>query len=154
MSPRATPRLAAVAAAAAVTSACASVPPSAAPPQALQLSPGVWRLSSAAAWRPAATLDALRRAADLTLAQGGDWFRVRDRQRGPDGDGWGFGEGVGDAGDTLSDPGPLAVSTLEIEIGRGPKPTADPDAYDARSVEAGTRGVRPGPPPPTGASRA
>ena len=109
------------------------------PPQALNISPGVWRLTSAAGGQSRAGLRVLRRAADLTLAQGGDWFRVLDRERGADGESYDFESGSSDAGDLLSSPGPLALATVEIEIGRGPKPT-DQDVYDAHQVaDAGGR---------------
>ena len=110
--------------------------------QALNISPGVWRLTSAAGDQPRASLRVLRRAADLTLAQGGEWFRVLDRERGAQGESYDFESGSSDAGDLLSSPGPEALATLEIEIGRGPKPI-DRDVYDARQVAGGEHGGRP-----------
>ena len=94
---------------------------------------------------------ALRRAAELTLAQGGDWFEVTQRyiDGRPDSaggvrpsvsigagsgryGGWSSsGVGVG-VGLDLSGPQPTAT-TLEILIGRGPRPDRR-EAYDAREV--------------------
>lgn len=110
-------------------------------PQALNLSPGVWRLTSAAGGQSRAGLRVLRRAADLTLAEGGDWFRVLDRERGSEGESYDFESGSSDAGDLLSSPGPAALATIEIEIGRGPKPQ-DRDVYDAHQVAGGAGGMR------------
>ncbi|MBE7217369.1 MAG: hypothetical protein INR64_02760 [Caulobacteraceae bacterium] len=134
-------RAVAAAACLALLGACASYQPIS-QPRALNIAPGVWRLSTRGAWAPGAQVGALRRAADLTLAEGGDWFRVLDRERGSDGDDWGFGSGSTDVGDNLSDPGAYALSTLEIEIGHGSKPEGR-DVYDARQVAASTRGAAP-----------
>ena len=89
---------------------------------------------------------ALLRAADLTLADGYDWFQVADRntsQTGPR-NGPQFSVGVG--GGSFGGRGGLGVSlgksfdlgggpplsqTLEIVMGKGPLPR---DAYDAREV--------------------
>ena len=146
---RPSPLAAAVAGALALAAAlplagCASYQPIP-QPRALNIAPDVWRVSSEAYGARGAGLTALKRAADLTLAEGGDWFRVLSRERGADGEGYGFSEGSGDVSDLLSDPGPYAVSTLEIEIGRGPAPS-ERDAYDAHAV-AGRLGGGPPPPP-------
>ena len=122
-------------------------------PQALNIAPGVWRLTTVSGWAYGAQVGALRRAAALTLAEGGDWFRVLDREGGSQGDGYGFGSGSSDVGDNLSDPGAYALSTLEIEIGRGPRPE-DRNVYDAHQVDASGRGGRVMRTPPTPASRA
>ena len=93
---------------------------------------------------------ALLRAADLTLAQGYDWFRVTNRYSHPGGGGAGpfvslggggasFGRGgaVGVGGGVGFDlgGGPRASQTLEIVMGTGARPD-EPDAYDARQVRA------------------
>lgn len=117
--------------------ACAGYAPPPQPPP-LALSPNVWRLSALASDQPVARLRALRRAARLTLQQGGDWFRVLDREHGSEGESWDFQSGSADADDLLSDPGPAAVATLEFEVGRGPSPGGR-DVYDARQVDAGAR---------------
>jgi hypothetical protein len=94
---------------------------------------------------------ALRRAAELTLAEGADWFEVTRRyvDGRPDSaggvrpsvsigagsgryGGWSTsGVGVG-VGLDLSGPQPTST-TLEILIGRGPRPDRR-DAYDAHEV--------------------
>jgi len=90
---------------------------------------------------------ALLRAADLTLAQGYDWFRVADRVTGSAGGGGsrlslgvgggdygrhgGVGLSVGKSFDLSG--GPALVQTLEIVMGRGAAPR-DPDVYDARAI--------------------
>lgn len=94
---------------------------------------------------------ALRRAAELALGQGGDWFEVTQRyiDGRPDSAGgvrpsvsvgassgrygrWSTsGVGVG-VGLDLSGPQPTST-TLEILIGRGPRPDRR-EAYDAREV--------------------
>lgn len=92
---------------------------------------------------------ALLRAAQLALAEGYDWFRVTDRdtrQTGYSGatlgvgvGGMSFGRhsatgvGVSSGGIPLGG-GPILAATLEVLMGKGPKPT-DSDVYDARGVE-------------------
>ena len=85
---------------------------------------------------------AIRRAAELTLAKGYDWFRIADRQvEGAPGGGLrpdvsvgiggaDFGGGIG-----LSFPagGRAVTVTLEILMAHGAAP-GEPDAYDAREV--------------------
>jgi hypothetical protein len=94
----------------------------------------------------------LLRAAELALADGYDWFRVTDRftrQTGYAGSslsvgvgGMSFGRhsatsiGVG-TGVPLSG-GPALAATLEVLMGRGPKP-ADEGVYDARGVQHAIR---------------
>jgi hypothetical protein len=92
---------------------------------------------------------ALLRAADLTLAQGYDWFRVTDRydqaqpsggpyvSLGGGGGGFGRGSAVGVGGDVGFDlsGGPKLTRTLDILMGKGAAP-ADADVYDARQVRA------------------
>ena len=95
---------------------------------------------------------ALLRAAQLTLDQGNDWFRVTDRHRdarppsGPilsigvggssygrhGGSGWDVGTGVPLGG------GAIFSVTLEIALGKGPRPE-QADAYDARDVQKSVR---------------
>ncbi len=97
---------------------------------------------------PARVADlALRRAAELTVARGYDWFRVTQRYSdgraggGPvvslgaggasfgGGSAFGLGGGVGfDLGG-----GPRVSQTLEILMNHGAAPR-EPDAYDARAV--------------------
>ena len=140
--------------------ACATPQPTlyqaAAGPQAMgfsdyRIEPGRYRVTFRGA--PGASAEqvadyALRRAADLTLADGYDWFQVSERfirQAGPDnsprvslglgGGNGGYRGGVGvGLGTTFSLGGgaPLAA-TLEIFMGRGDKPPGL-DAYDARGV--------------------
>ncbi len=91
---------------------------------------------------------ALLRAADLTLADGYDWFRISDRnfqQAGPR-PGPNFSVGVGGgsfggrSGVGLSlgrsfdlGGGPALAQTLEIVMGKGSAPK-DADIYDAREI--------------------
>jgi hypothetical protein len=101
---------------------------------------------------------ALRRAADLAVQQGYDWFRVYDRMmegqpdRGPRmsvgvgggssdyswrrGGGTSVGVGLGTSFNLGG--GPSVTATLEVLMGRGPKPA---DAYDAREIQRSV-GVR------------
>ncbi len=97
---------------------------------------------------------ALRRAAEVTLETGDEWFRVvngyTDREaRGRSGSsvsvggssgsyGSGVGVGVG-FGIPIGGSQEKTRESLEIVTGSGPKPDA-PDAYDARSVLANTSG--------------
>ncbi len=94
---------------------------------------------------------ALRRAADLTLAQGYDWFEVVSRSddvssgRGVGsglnvgvGGGSGGGGSFGGASVGLSFPlgggsGGAATTSVEVRMGRGERPDR-PTAYDAREV--------------------
>jgi hypothetical protein len=95
---------------------------------------------------------ALRRAADLALADGYDWFQVYDRQMSGHGGhgpyvslgvgGASFGHssatGVGvSSGFDLSGP-PSMTASLEVVMGRGPRPPG-PDVYDARGVQQSIR---------------
>ena len=95
---------------------------------------------------------ALLRAAQLTVDQGNDWFRITDRQRGArppsgpllsvgiggssfgrhGGSGWDVGTGVPLGG------GAIYAVTLEIAMGKGPRPE-QADAYDARDVQKSVR---------------
>lgn len=95
---------------------------------------------------------AIRRAAELTLAKGYDWFRVADRQvegspggglrpdvsvgiGGADfggGRGGGFGAGGG-VGFSFPAGGRAVTVTLEVLMAHGAAPR-EPDAYDAREV--------------------
>ena len=92
---------------------------------------------------------ALRRAAEITLREGGDWFQVVSRSRdgndrnpmgvgGSVGQSWGSGgfsaTGVGVGIRFDGNAGEKEVS-LEILIRSGPRPD-DPRAYDARAVLA------------------
>jgi hypothetical protein len=92
---------------------------------------------------------ALRHAADLTLADGYDWFRVSQRTVDWDGrdSGSRFRVGVGSAsfgghsalsvglGTAFSlGGGPALTATIEVLMGKGPKPQ-DGDVYDALGVQ-------------------
>jgi hypothetical protein len=93
---------------------------------------------------------ALRRAADLTLQEGYEWFEVVSRMDNQDGDRGGTGMSVGVGGSSgsygsstgvgvgLSFPiggggGAATTTTLEILMGRGERPDR-PSVYDAMSV--------------------
>jgi hypothetical protein len=95
---------------------------------------------------------ALRRAADLAVADGYDWFRVYDRSMtGQGGHGPYVSLGVGGAsfghtsasgvgvssGFDLSGP-PAMTASMEVVMGRGPRPDG-PDVYDARGVQQSIR---------------
>ncbi|MEO0399847.1 MAG: hypothetical protein AAF224_10565 [Pseudomonadota bacterium] len=114
---------------------------------------------------------ALRRAAELALANGYDWFRVVGsdlavEERGGVGLGAGVGSGrvgrrggvgVGVGGD-LGTIGARRFFTARIQVlmGNGEKPAGDPSAFDAQSVlDAGDAFVAPrGPIEQVGASDA
>ncbi|HVI30721.1 CC0125/CC1285 family lipoprotein [Phenylobacterium sp.] len=101
---------------------------------------------------------ALLRAADLALAGGYDWFRVSDRflqgqpNRGPRislGVGGGSGHygyrsgssvGVGLGTGFNLGGGPSVTATLEVLLGRGPKPPGG-DVYDARAIRSTLMGT-------------
>lgn len=107
---------------------------------------------------------ALVRAAELTLAEGYDWFRVSDRSvdvssggsSGPrfsfgvGGGSWGHSGGVGmGVGTTFGDTGyggGSPTASLEVFMGRGPKPPGL-DVYDARAVRSSLGGGAPPPAP-------
>lgn len=90
---------------------------------------------------------ALLRAADLTLAQGYDWFRIVDRYgetRGDSGPVVSLGAGGADFGGHSAvglggamgfdlGGGPRITRTIEILMGRG-APPREPYVYDARGV--------------------
>jgi hypothetical protein len=92
---------------------------------------------------------ALRRAAELTLALGYDWFRVTERSTdrhagggpflsvGVGGASFGRGSGLGVGADTGIDlgGGPRVWQSLEIMLGHG-APPHDSDVYDAHAVVA------------------
>ena len=103
---------------------------------------------------------ALLRAAQVTLRDGFDWFRVVDRSgfaapprsgsslsigggSGSFGRGGGVGLGLGTSFDLSG--GPAVTRSIEILAGRGPAPQG-PDTYDARGV-IGNLGPRAAPPP-------
>lgn len=121
-----------------------------------------WRVSfrAASGASPQLAQDlALRRAAELTLERGYQWFTVTDRSveatapttprigLGVGGGGVNYGRrsavgvGVSTGFGFGGEPAPLGI--LEIVLGRGDKPSS-PDAYDARQVLAS---IPPGPPP-------
>lgn len=95
---------------------------------------------------------ALLQAAELTLANGYDWFVVDQRSADRQGPGKGprisIGGGSATFGHHTSVGAGVGVGfnlggekngvTLEIRLGRGPKP-ADANAYDARQVRATVR---------------
>ena len=95
---------------------------------------------------------ALLRAADLAVAEGYDWFRVTERvtrQNGYSGSslsvgvgGASFGRhsatGVGVGTGIPLGGGPALVTSLEVLMGKGPKPT-DGDVYDAKGVQRSIR---------------
>jgi hypothetical protein len=152
-------RLLVVAALSAALAACATTPTVFAPaagPQAvgfseLKIEPGRYRVTfRGGRGAPMAQVSdyALLRAADLTIADGYDWFRVVDRivmeSAGAGGPQVSFGAAGGSGGHRSNvglgvgttfnlDGGPALSQTLEILMGRGAKP-ADGEVYDARQV--------------------
>jgi hypothetical protein len=120
-----------------------------------RIEPGRYRIFfHGAAGAPRAMVEdyALRRAADLTLAEGYDWFRVygRDvaynRSPGPQvglsvgGVSFGRRSAVGGSVSHGFDlgGGSSVTATLEVTMGKGPKPPT-PDVYDARGVQQSIR---------------
>jgi hypothetical protein len=112
---------------------------------------------------PAAQVEdfAMRRAAQITLRDGYDWFQIVDRTGearpphassaisigGGGGDfGRGGGVGVGLGAAFPLSGGPRLTRSLEIFCGKGPRPP-QPNAYDARGVLA-SLSPPPGPPTP------
>lgn len=144
-------------------SACATQPtrfqpvsgPSAVGFSEMRIEPGRYRVTfQGGPGAPAAQVQdyALLRAADLTVANGYDWFRVTERttrQNGYSGSslsvgvgGMSFGRhsatGVGVGTGIPLGGGPALVATLEVLMGKGPKP-ADGDVYDAKGVQRAIR---------------
>lgn len=93
---------------------------------------------------------ALLRAAELTIRDGYDWFRVVDRYTSVEGrrngptfsvgggsSSWGRRSSVGLGVGTSFDlgPGPIAERSIEVVMGRGALPPGG-DVYDARGVAA------------------
>ena len=139
-------RLAAVVGVAAGLAACAT-PAATGPSPPLALGPGEWRVSAAPVGALSGRMAALRRAAELTLAQGGDWFRVLPPP-GPDARRYRNPDLMSDFASPVDETG--AEPGLDVAVGRGAKP-ADMDAYDARQV-AGHLGARTPPPRAPGAA--
>ena len=142
--------------------ACATPQPTlyqpAAGPQAVgyseyRIEPGRYRITfrGGPGAPPEQVLDySLLRAADLALADGYDWFRVSERflsgpgpNRGPrvsvgvGGGNFGWRSGVaGSVGTSFNlGGGPQIASTLEVVMGKGPRPPGG-DVYDARGVRS------------------
>jgi hypothetical protein len=140
-------------------SACATEPTHFQPsngPQAvgfseMRIEPGRYRVTfqGGPGAPPAQVQDyALLRAANLALADGYDWFRITDRSMRQTGySGSSLSVGVGGmsfgrhsaVGGGVSTGVPLSggvslVTTIEVMMGKGPKP-ADGDVYDARGVQ-------------------
>jgi len=117
----------------------------------LRIEPGRYRVTfQGGPGAPAAQVEdyVLLRAANLALAEGYDWFRVTDRLTRQNGySGSSLSIGVGGAsfgrhsataasvgtGFPLSG-GPALISTVEVLMGKGPKPP-EGDVYDARGVQ-------------------
>lgn len=113
-----------------------------------------YRVTYADAPNEAAAADyALLRAAEITLAQGYDWFIVDNRAT--DREGQAGGPRISIGGGTSSYGGSSSVGvgagvgfnlgggakssvSLEIRLGRGARP-ADANAYDARQVQGSVR---------------
>ena len=143
----------------AVLAACATAPTVFAPasgPQSVgfseyRIEPGRYRVTFRGG--PGAPFSqvadfALLRAADLAIADGYDWFRITDRQASQSGQGGGpqlsLGAGGGSSGHSGGvgvglgtsfnlGGGPQVSQTLEIMMGRGPRPPGG-DVYDARQI--------------------
>ncbi|MET0271413.1 MAG: hypothetical protein ABW360_00335 [Phenylobacterium sp.] len=159
-------RLIPAALAALTLSACATAPTVYQPavgPQAVgfsdyRIEPGRYRITfRGGPGAPMAQVSdyALRRAADIAVADGYDWFRVSDRfmQGRPDngprlslgvggasgGGGYGYRRsgtslGVGLGTSFNLGGGPALATTIEVLMGKGPKP-AGADVYDARAIQ-------------------
>lgn len=100
-----------------------------------------FRVSYTAANEAQARDLALLRAAEVTLDNGFDWFRVICGNTSGDPDArrriaTRIGVGVGDIVGLVK--GPRMTSAIEIRTGQGEKPSG-PDAYDARSVAQNLR---------------
>ena len=92
---------------------------------------------------------ALLRAAELAIANGYDWFRVSERFMAGEPDrsphvslgfgggnyGWHSGAAVGVGTSFSTGAGPVVASTLEVVMGRGPRPPGA-DVYDAHGVRS------------------
>jgi opacity protein-like surface antigen len=134
-----------------------------------RIEPGRWRVSFlGGSGAPAGYVSdlALRRAADLAIQEGYDWFRVSDRfmealpDRGPrfsvgvgvggGSGGYGYGRGYRRSGTSVGvgvgttfpvgGQGGVVKATLEVMMGKGPKPPGA-DIYDAREIQRAA-GVR------------
>jgi hypothetical protein len=143
-------------------SACATPQPTAyqpaAGPQAMgyseyRIEPGRYRITfRGAPGSPRSQVAdlALRRAADLAIADGYDWFRITEWidsvdapgngssvSLGVGGGNFGWRGGVGAGlGTTFNlGGGPAIISTLEVLMGQGPQPPGR-DVYDARGVRS------------------
>ena len=109
-----------------------------------------YRVTYTAKSREEARSLALRRAAEVTLENGGDWFRVVDQYAETDRDGGGSsislgggtssrGSGVGVGvgfGIPIGGSSEKTTASLEIVTGTGAKPDDDANAYDAASILA------------------
>ena len=151
-------RLIPVAVAALSLAACATAPTlyqAAAGPQAVgyseyRIEPGRYRITfRGGPGAPAQQVSdyALRRAADLALAEGYAWFRVADRQMADRPDnaprvslgvgGASFGRhsgiGVGVSQGMSLGGGPAFEATIEVVMGKGERPRGQ-DIYDARAL--------------------
>lgn len=134
--------------------ACATPSAYAPPPSPFaetRISEDRFRVTFQGAGDPAAGGDhALMRAADLAVTQGFDWFVVENRYTETYGGRGGNGPVISLGGSSINFGGrsastfgagvgfrfgdfarPRAATTLEIRMGRGPKPL---EAYDARDV--------------------
>jgi len=117
----------------------------------MRIEPGRYRVTfQGGPGAPAAQVEdyVLLRAAQLALAEGYDWFRVTDRrtrQNGYSGSslsvgvgGMSFGRhsatGASVATGVPLGGGPALVSTVEVLMGKGPRPP-EGDVYDARGVQ-------------------
>jgi len=122
----------------------------------LRIEPGRYRvIFQGGPGAPAAQVQdyALLRAADLALAEGADWFRVTGRsveQTGYSGSSLSFGvggatfgshsaAGVGVSSGVPISGGASLAATLEVLIGRGPRPPGT-EVYDAHAVHAAIGG--------------
>lgn len=121
----------------------------------MRIEPGRYRVTfqGGAGAPPSQVQDyALLRAADLAVSQGYDWFRVTERvtrQNGYSGSslsvgvgGMSFGRrsatGVGVGTGIPLNGGPALITSLEVLMGKGAKPS-DGDVYDAKGVQQSLR---------------